>query len=436
MSAKEAKRWLCGNFEFDLRSPLVMGILNVTPDSFSDGGQHDGFDAAVTFATTLVNQGADIIDVGGESTRPGAQEVSIQEELRRTVEVVRSLSSRGMCVSIDTRHADVARACVEAGASIVNDVSGFSDPAMRDLAATRNFGCVIMHMAGEPATMQEAPQYVDVVGQVSAYLKAQAAQLEALGVAHDRICLDPGIGFGKTTEHNVALLDATKNLVALGYPVMVATSRKRFIGELYGGETPQKRDWGSVATAVQAICDGARVARVHNVQLTAAALNSLLMPPRRAMVALGSNMGDRVATINGARDAIDALPATDVYAMSSIYESEPAYYEAQPAFANAVLEVQTRLIAPVLLAMLNRIEKDAGRVRLFADGPRTLDLDILDYSSVTSDDPELTLPHPHFDERDFVVTPLLEIAPAFTAADGNHPGYGGVKYGKVTGKLS
>jgi len=436
MLKNRAVRWCCGTFTFPLETPLVMGILNVTPDSFSDGGEHDSLASALEYAAQMVEEGADIIDVGGESTRPGSEEVPVEEELRRTVEVVRELASRGLCVSIDTRHAPVAQACVDAGAAIVNDVSGFRDPAMRAVVAGSDAGCVVMHMAGEPRTMQEAPAYADVVAEVRDYLLAQAHLLEEAGVATERICLDPGVGFGKTTEHNVALLEATSELATQGYPLMVATSRKRFIGELYGGDEPRERVWGSVATAVRAICAGACVARVHDVKQTIQALSALYMPPHRAMIGLGANLGDRVAAIEGAVSALRMLPATEVYEVSSIYESEPAYNEQQPAFANAVVELQTQLIPHVLLAELHRIENASGRLRLFANAPRTLDLDIIDYSGVVCHTDDLVLPHPRLAERDFVVTPLLEVAPAFTTAEGVQLGRGDIRYGKVTGRLS
>lgn len=189
--------WKCANFEFDSTRPVVMGILNVTPDSFSDGGQHNGFAEAVAYARQMVDEGAQIIDVGGESTRPGSAEVSVEEELARVLDVVRQLADLGLCVSIDTRHAEVARACVEAGAAIVNDVTGFRDPAMVEVAKNCDAGLVVMHMLGEPATMQNDPHYDDVVAEVKEYLGGQAAMLEAAGIARERICVDPGLASAK-----------------------------------------------------------------------------------------------------------------------------------------------------------------------------------------------------------------------------------------------
>lgn len=252
-----------------------MGILNVTPDSFSDGGRHNRPAAALAFARRLLEEGADVIDVGGESTRPGSDEVTSAEELARVLPVVRALADRGVCVSVDTRHASVAAACVEAGASVINDVSGFRDPAMVDVARGSASGLVVMHMRGEPKTMQAEPRYDDVVGEVAVYLQGQARMLEAAGVAAERICVDPGVGFGKTAAHNLALLRATPRLASLGYPLMVAVSRKGFIGKVTGVGQPDQRVAGSVAAALYAVERGALVVRAHDVAATAQALRML-----------------------------------------------------------------------------------------------------------------------------------------------------------------
>ncbi|MDR3037086.1 MAG: dihydropteroate synthase [Coriobacteriales bacterium] len=270
--------WRCGTFALDASMPLhplIMGILNVTPDSFSDGGRHDTPIAACDHARTLVQQGAAIIDVGGESTRPGSDEVGIDEELARVLPVVTQLAAEGLVVSIDTRHAPVAQACVAAGAAIINDVSGFRDPAMRAVAANCDAGLVVMHMLGEPKSMQGNPFYEDVVAEVGAYLLQQAGLLEAAGVAPERICIDPGPGFGKTCEHNLALLRETRSLASLGYPLMAAFSRKGFIGTITGVEIPRERIAGSVAVAALAASRGAHVLRVHDVAPTVEALKVL-----------------------------------------------------------------------------------------------------------------------------------------------------------------
>lgn len=431
-----ASRWRCGSHLLSCDRPLLMGILNVTPDSFSDGGLHDTPDAALQHAAEMLGAGADLVDVGGESTRPGSDEVPVQEELSRVLPVVRALAERDVVVSVDTRHAAVAEACVGAGAAVINDVSGFRDPRMREVAARCGAGLVVMHMAGTPKHMQDDPCYDDVVSEVAGYLARQARLLESEGVAHDRICLDPGFGFGKTTRHNDELLERFDELCRYGCPVMVALSRKRFIGELYGRSAPRERTWGSVARALAAVERGARVIRVHDVAETHEALLRLEEEPVSALIALGANQGDRVGALSAACLEIDALPFTSVEEVSSIYGSEPAYHIDQPPFANAVLRVRTRLHERVLLAELQRLELAAGRVRTFANAPRPLDLDILDYEGVVSDDAELTLPHPRLLERDFTVRPILEMAPGYVLADGTAVTDGAVRHGMTTGVLS
>ena len=264
--------WRCGSLKLLLERPLVMGILNVTPDSFSDGGDHFAPERAAEYGAEMLAEGADIIDVGGESTRPGAEEVSLEEELSRVLGPVRAFGAQGVPVSIDTRHPHVAAACVEAGACIINDVSGFRDPAMVAVAASGGAGVIVMHMQGEPGTMQEAPRYDDVAAEVADYLASQVGVLEAAGVARERIAIDPGIGFGKTTEHNLELLRRLPELAALGYPVVVGASRKRFIGELTGVAEPRERVAGSVVAAIRAVEGGASVVRVHDVAETVQAL--------------------------------------------------------------------------------------------------------------------------------------------------------------------
>lgn len=265
--------WQCGRFALTLDRPLVMGILNVTPDSFSDGGEHEGPLEALEWAERMIAGGAAIVDVGGESTRPGSAPVTPAEELARVQPVVERLVADAVVpVSIDTRHPLVAQACVDAGAAIVNDVSGFRDDAMVRVAAGSGTGVVIMHMLGEPGTMQDDPRYDDVVDEVRGYLDRQAARLVRAGVAESRIAIDPGIGFGKTLEHNLALLRGLPALVELGFPLVVGASRKRFIGEITGEQVPAERVGGSVAAALWAAARGAAVVRVHDVAATAQAL--------------------------------------------------------------------------------------------------------------------------------------------------------------------
>jgi len=276
MPAGGQRVWRCGRFALPLDRVYVMGILNVTPDSFSDGGSHLGVDAALEGGRRLRAAGADIVDIGGESTRPGSDAVSVEEELARVVPAVRALvPALDVPLSVDTRRPEVAAASVAAGASIVNDVSGFRDPSMVEVAATTDAGLVVMHMLGEPKTMQQEPRYDDVVAEVCAYLADQAHMLEGAGVARDRIALDPGLGFGKTTEHNLELLRRLDELVALGYPVLIGASRKRFIGEITGVDVPAERLQGSVAVAGWSALLGADVVRVHDVGPTREALATL-----------------------------------------------------------------------------------------------------------------------------------------------------------------
>jgi dihydropteroate synthase len=253
---------------------LIMGVVNVTPDSFSDGGLFLDADAAVEHGLRLTAEGADILDIGGESTRPGADPVGEDEELRRVVPVIERLVRSGQArLSIDTTKAAVARAALAAGASLVNDVSALRfDPAMAGLVAETGAGCCLMHMLGEPRTMQEDPRYDDVVSDVKSFLEERLAFAVAEGVDEERVWLDPGIGFGKTVEHNLELLRRLDEIVAIGRPVVVGTSRKSFLGKLAGGRAQGERLPGTIATNVLALERGASVFRVHDVAQNADAL--------------------------------------------------------------------------------------------------------------------------------------------------------------------
>jgi dihydropteroate synthase len=257
---------------------LVMGIVNVTPDSFSDGGRFVAgpgpadHEAAIAQGRRLVASGADLIDVGGESTRPGAEPVGLDEELRRIVPVVRALAADGVPVSVDTSKPEVARAAAGAGAEIVNDVTGLRDPRMIEVCAETGVGIVIMHMRGEPRTMQDDPTYDDVVAEVRAHLLERVETAAAAGIARERICLDPGIGFGKTSMHNLQLLTALDSLTGSGYPVLLGTSRKRFLGAILENagipSMPDQRDGATAATSALAVAAGVAVLRVHDVRST------------------------------------------------------------------------------------------------------------------------------------------------------------------------
>jgi dihydropteroate synthase len=245
--------------------PVVMGIVNVTPDSFSDGGRYLDPELAIAHGLSLVAEGAGVVDVGGESTRPGAAPVDEAEERRRVVPVVEALAPH-VRVSVDTRHASVAEAAIEAGATLVNDVSA----ALWEVAAAAGVGWVALHMQGEPGTMQADPHYDDVVGEVRAFLVERAERALAAGVPE--VWVDPGIGFGKTIDHNLELLHRLDELVAAGHPVLVGTSRKGFLGKLTGGAPADDRLEASLATAVVAAANGARMVRAHDVLPTVHAM--------------------------------------------------------------------------------------------------------------------------------------------------------------------
>jgi dihydropteroate synthase len=257
-----------------MRAPLIMGVVNVTPDSFSDGGLFLDADAAVSHGLRLVDEGADILDVGGESTRPGAEPVSEEEERQRVLPVIERLArDTGARISIDTTKLAVARAALDAGATLVNDVSAFRfDPGMAALVAETGAGCCLMHMLGEPRTMQQDPRYDDVVSDVKAFLEERLAFAVSEGIDEQRVWLDPGIGFGKTVEHNLELLRRLDEIVAIGRPVVVGTSRKSFLGKLAGGRAEGERLPGTIATNVMALERGASVFRVHDVAQNADAL--------------------------------------------------------------------------------------------------------------------------------------------------------------------
>ncbi len=244
-----------------------MGVLNVTPDSFSDGGQFADPTAAIEAGLRLYRDGADIVDVGGESTRPGAEDVPVDEELARVLPVIEGMRARTDApISIDTRKAGVMRAALDAGASMVNDVSALRhDPDSLAVVAESDAPVVLMHMRGDPATMQDRPVYDDVVDEVCAFLSTRLKACVAAGVSEARIWLDPGIGFGKTLSHNLALLRSTDRIVSLGRPVLVGPSRKRFIGALDDAPSPDQRDFGTVAACLECLDRGASALRVHHV---------------------------------------------------------------------------------------------------------------------------------------------------------------------------
>jgi dihydropteroate synthase len=263
-----------GRFNLPLHSAgaLVMGILNVTPDSFSDGGQHASLEFAIAHAEQMIEQGVDIIDIGGESSRPGAPAVSLEDELRRVMPVVYALRDCGKAISVDTYKPAVMREAVLAGVDMINDINGFR--AEGAIAAVRDSDCAlcIMHMRGEPATMQEQPDYTDVVSEVTAFLRERIAALTGAGIDRSRIWIDPGFGFGKTVEHNYALIKAGRRMVEeLGVPLLAGLSRKSMIGAVTGKPVEQRMA-GSIGGALAAVAHGARIVRVHDVAETVDAL--------------------------------------------------------------------------------------------------------------------------------------------------------------------
>lgn len=542
--ANDSKTWRCGKYELSFDRPRIMGVLNVTPDSFSDGGEHFDADAAIEYGLAMLDAGADIIDVGGESTRPGFTPVNPDEEARRVLPVVRALAKEGAIVSIDTRHVAVAKAAVRCGASIVNDVTGFTDPKMVEFVATSSCGAIVMHagevaaptrthatvqldtsaaafvaekareaaaeaareaekparrrrgkLLGEPkteaklpggvvqpslpfgdpepapepadeqkqaapaaeqvapaaepaATPEPAPEPNDhlaammrrsarreeayvptsqlrrftlpdsapIMRRVMGFLSDQARTLIHAGVSRDRICIDPGPGFGKTANEGIVIQRETAKMASLGYPLMCAVSRKRFVGAVSGVTEAAARDAATFGVCLGAIQAGANIVRVHDVTGFAQFLNgywAVAKPqPRRAFVAVGSNLGHRCDNIRAARDMIAEIPLTCVSNCSRIYESEPAYETRQDAFANAVIEIKTELAPLVLLDELQKIELELGRDRskkAKVNGPRTIDLDLLWMDGETHGGKKLRLPHPLIGERDFVLVPLEDL---------------------------
>lgn len=260
--------WQTRRFRIDLTRPQVMGIVNVTPDSFSDGGQHASARAAMAHCEQLLREGADLLDIGGESTRPGAQTPSVAEELARVLPVVRHAVTLGVPISVDTSRAEVITAVLEAGADIINDVRALQCPgSLAAVTAHAGIGVCLMHMQGDPQAMQQAPHYDDVVAEVRQFLAQRLAQAVQAGVPEACIALDPGYGFGKTAAHNLALLQGQAALSGLGRPVLIGWSRKRTLGEITG-KPVHERVSASVAAALAGITRGARIVRVHDVAAT------------------------------------------------------------------------------------------------------------------------------------------------------------------------
>ena len=441
--------WRCGAHEIPLARPRIMGVLNVTPDSFSDGGENLDAKAAIARGLEMLDEGADIIDVGGESTRPGHTPVPSKEEAERIVPVVRALVAEGAVVSVDTRHADVARMCVRLGAAIVNDVTGFTDPEMVQVAADTDCGCIVMHWskdslaarpprrqvlldesrpagsaAQRPATSQRRftlPEEAPIMRKVMGFLGDQARTLMRAGVARERICVDPGPGFDKMADEDVVIQRATRSVASMGYPVVTAVSRKRFVGAVSGVTDAAARDFATAGICISAIGNGARILRVHDVAGISQAVNAYWAvshkDARQGFVSLGSNVGNRVANLARATQLIDEIPLTCVVNVSHAYETEPAYGIATPV-ANAVAEIRTELHPLVLMDKLLEVENELGRIRSDAatrdpkkpgTGPRTIDCDLMWVEGERHAGARLTLPHPRLGERDYVIVPMEDL---------------------------
>lgn len=265
----------CGRYRFALdQRPLVMGILNVTPDSFSDGGRHASRDAALRHAEQMIGEGVDIIDIGGESSRPGSAALPLDQELERVMPIVEALAHCGKPLSIDTYKPEVMRAALAGGADLINDIWGFRMPGAVAAVAEGQAGLCVMHMQRDPQTMQEDPHYDDVVGEVAGFLRERVSTLRAAGVDKTRISLDPGFGFGKTPDHNLRLLGQLQRLAIDGLPILAGLSRKSTLGAIVGGKPPQQRLAASLAAAVCAAERGAFIVRVHDVEQTVDALRT------------------------------------------------------------------------------------------------------------------------------------------------------------------
>ena len=447
--------WHCGAFEISLARPRIMGILNVTPDSFSDGGENLDHAAAIARGLEMLDEGADIIDVGGESTRPGHTPVDSRVEAERIVPVVRALVDAGAVVSVDTRHADVARMCVRLGAAIVNDVSGFTDPKMVEVAADTSCGCIVMHWnrgglgtraPRRQVTLDESrptgsalprpvlsqrrftlPEEAPIMRQVMGFLGDQARTLMRAGVSHDRICMDPGAGFDKFADEDVVIQRATRSMASMGYPLACAVSRKRFVGAVSGVADAAARDAATAGVCISAIENGARILRVHDVAGVSQAVNAYWAAShkdaRQGFVSLGSNVGNRVGNLARAVQLIDEIPLTCVVSVSHAYETEPAYGIATPV-ANAVAEIRSELHPLVLLGKLLEVENELGRIREKdaeaaapavgakkrpGNGPRTIDCDLVWVEGERHAGSRLTLPHPRLGERDYVIVPMEDL---------------------------
>jgi len=402
------------------QAPVLMGILNVTPDSFSDGGENFDPAVAVARAKSMAAEGAAIVDVGGESTRPGHQPVSLEEELRRITPVLEALGpDLDQPVSIDTSKSAVAREAARLGASVVNDVWGLQrDSGMADAVAETASALVAMH------NRDTADASIDILDEVERYFERSLTLAARAGVPFSRILLDPGVGFGKTPEQNHACIWNLERFRRLDCPILVGLSRKSFIGRIVGGARDQ-RVIGTIAADAIALSRGASVLRVHDVPENKAALDIFKtvaasarpLPAADAdarasvVLALGGNVGDKAAALRRALRALGDAPDIELAAVSRFYRTPPWGKTDQDWFVNACALALTTLAPEALLDRVKQLEVELGRVPSERWGPRVIDIDIIAYDDVGLSTGRLALPHPELFNRAFVLLPLAEIAP-------------------------
>jgi dihydropteroate synthase len=419
-------------------SPQLMGILNVTPDSFSDGGRHLDSAAAVARVHAMVAEGAAIVDVGGESTRPGHLPVSEEEELRRVVPVVEALAANfDAPVSIDTSKAAVAREAARLGACVINDVWGLQrDPGMADAVAETGSAVVVMH------NREQADPTIDILDDVERFFERSLNLAAAAGAPFSRILLDPGVGFGKTRQQNHACVWNLDRFRRLGAPILVGLSRKSFIGGIIDAEVDRRLP-GTLAADTIALMRGASVLRVHDVVENRAALAVFMAlkgaagplttaEPKnderaRVVLALGGNVGDKVKSLRRALRAIAGVPEIELTAVSRFYRTAPWGKTDQDWFVNACALGRTTLTPEALLERVKRLEVELGRAPAERWGPRVIDIDLIAYDTITLTTERLTLPHPELFNRAFVLVPLAEIAPDLLVA--------GVRIGEAAARL-
>ena len=402
---------------------LVMGVLNLTPDSFSGDGLDGDVEGALRRGRAMVAAGVDLLDLGGESTRPGSEGTPEALELARVVPAVERLATElPVPISIDTRKAHVAEAALAVGATIVNDVSGLDfDPRLADVAASSGAALVIGHW-------RQRADEGDLIAWLTGGLAQSVARARAAGVRRTQIIVDPGLGFAKAPPLSLEILGRLPELRAmLGLPLLIGASRKGFIGRVLDLPVEERLE-GSLATAVLAVAGGADLVRVHDVaeavravRMADAVVRGWREEPTRWIpiyLGLGANLGDRAASFAVAIGRLAESRAVRVIRRSSLYETAPVGVTDQPPFLNAVLEAETTLPPRELLALLKEIEARLGRQPGPRWGPRPIDLDILLYGDMRVAEPDLTIPHPELWNRDFVLVPLAELQPGLRAPDG------------------